>query len=122
MCTGARIEDLSSLEVPNVDLEGLTESKYGDRSNASRKALWAIEEGGRIWAGPRFPFHSEWASTQLENALVPERNTADISGHEKPNITYGIYGGGASLAVKRDTLAKLSYWRLCRRREYTDGC
>ncbi len=45
----------------------------------------------------------------LENAGVPENVVADIVGHEKPRITYGLYSGGTSLAVKADALGKLSY-------------
>jgi len=34
---------------------------------------------------------------------------ADIVGHEKTTMTYGLYSGGVSLAVKRDALEKLAY-------------
>ena len=47
--------------------------------------------------------------TLLENAGVLENVSADIVGHEKPRITYGLYSGGASLDVKRAALAKLRY-------------
>jgi hypothetical protein len=39
--------------------------------------------------------------TQFENVGVSENLAADIVGHEKPRITYGLYSGGASLAVKK---------------------
>ncbi len=45
----------------------------------------------------------------MENAGVPENVVADIVGHEKPTMTYGLYSGGVSLAVKRAALAKLAY-------------
>ncbi len=45
----------------------------------------------------------------LGNAGVPENVGADIVGHEKTTITYGLYSGGLSLAVKRETLNKLAY-------------
>ncbi len=56
-------------------------------------------------------FHSirKTVGTQLENAGVPENVTADLLGHEKPRITYGLYSGGTSLAVKAEALAKLAY-------------
>jgi len=61
--------------------------------------------------GATHVFHSirKCVGTQVENALVPEGVSADILGHEKPNITYGLYSGGASLEVKREALAKLRY-------------
>lgn len=47
--------------------------------------------------------------TLLEDAGVSENLAADIVGHEKPRITYGLYSGGASLATKAAALAKVSY-------------
>lgn len=41
--------------------------------------------------------------------LVPENIVADIVGHKKNTMTYGLYSGGVSLAVKRDALDKLAY-------------
>lgn len=151
MWTGARIEEVCSLKVQDVDLAGksfnvtdsktkagvrevpiheellptlrrligkrtsgyvladLTPNKYGDRSNAVGKRFGRLKKAAGF--GPAHVFHSirKCVSTQLENALVPEGITADIIGHEKPNITYGIYSGGASLEVKRTALANLRY-------------
>jgi hypothetical protein len=45
----------------------------------------------------------------LENAGVGENLAADIVGHEKPRITYGLYSGGASLEVMREAINKVSY-------------
>ena len=45
----------------------------------------------------------------LGNAGVAENVVADIVGHEKPRITYGLYSGGATIAVKAEALAKLAY-------------
>ena len=47
--------------------------------------------------------------TILENAGVSENVVADIVGHEKTTMTYGLYSGGVSLTVKREALAKLAY-------------
>lgn len=38
---------------------------------------------------------------------------ADIVGHDKPRITYGLYSGGASLEVKGAALEKLRYPAPC---------
>ncbi len=40
---------------------------------------------------------------------MPENVVADIVGHEKTTMTYGLYSGGVSIAVTRDPLAKLAY-------------
>ena len=90
-------------------LAGLLPNKYGDRSNAVGKRFGRLKKAAGF--SERFVFHSirKSVGTQLENALVPEGITADILGHEKPNITYGIYSGGASLEVKRAALASLQY-------------
>ncbi len=39
----------------------------------------------------------------------PECTAADILGHEKPTMTYGLYSGGANLEVKRKAIEKISY-------------
>ena len=42
----------------------------------------------------------------LGNAGVPENVVVDIVGHEKTTMTYGLYSGGVSLAVKREALPR----------------
>jgi hypothetical protein len=42
-------------------------------------------------------------------AGVPENIAADIVGHKKQTMTYGVYSGGASLAVMREALEWVSY-------------
>ena len=56
-------------------------------------------------------FHSirKTVVTLLDNAGVSENVAADIVGHDKPRITYGLYSGAASLEVKRAALEKLRY-------------
>ena len=47
-------------------------------------------------------FHSfrKTVVTLLEQTCISENLAADIVGHEKPKITYGLYSGGSSLAQK----------------------
>ncbi len=61
--------------------------------------------------GSQHVFHSirKTVVTILENAGVAENVVADIVGHEKTTMTYGLYSGGVSVAVKRDALDKLTY-------------
>lgn len=90
-------------------LSGLSFNKYGDRSNAIGKRF------GRLKTTAGFPatrvFHSirKTVATQLENAGVAEGIAADILGHEKKTMSYGLYSGGNSLENKVEALAKVSY-------------
>jgi integrase len=61
--------------------------------------------------GDQFVFHSirGCVATLFENAGVLENVAADILGHEKPGITYGLYLSGTSLEVKREAVEKLHY-------------
>ncbi len=90
-------------------LSGLTFNKYDDRSNAIGKRFGRLKTAAGH--GEAKVFHSirKTVTTLLENAHVPENITADIVGHEKKTITYGLYSGGASLTVKAKALAKLVY-------------
>ena len=56
-------------------------------------------------------FHSirKTVITQLEQAGVPESVTADIVGHEKKTMTYGLYSGGSSLKQKLEAINKIKY-------------
>jgi integrase len=56
-------------------------------------------------------FHSirKTLVTLLENAGVSEGVTADIVGHEKKTMTYGLYSGGNSLTVKKEAIDKVKY-------------
>ncbi len=90
-------------------LSGLTFNKYGDRSNAIGKRFGRLKAD--LGHGSQLVFHSirRTVVTILENAGVSENVVADICGHEKPRITYGLYSGGTTLEVKRAALAKLAY-------------
>ncbi|MBN9087036.1 MAG: tyrosine-type recombinase/integrase [Reyranella sp.] len=90
-------------------LADLKPNKFGDRSNAIGKRFGRLKKAAGF--GKSHVFHSirKTVVTLLENAGVSENLAADIVGHEKPRITYGLYSGGATLAVKRAALAKLRY-------------
>lgn len=90
-------------------VSGLVPNKYGDRAGALGKRFGRLKTAAGF--GPAYVFHSirKTVSTLFENAHVPEGVAADILGHEKPTMTYGLYSGGASMATKRDAMAKLDY-------------
>ena len=48
-------------------------------------------------------------TTKLEQAGVSEGIAADILGHEKQTITYGLYSGGTSMAQKMEAISKITY-------------
>lgn len=106
------VEVVKRLKEANKDgylLSGLTFNKYGDRSNAIGKRF------GRLKKSLGFPdkkvFHSirKTVVTLLEDAGVTENLTADIVGHEKPRITYGLYSGGHSVERMKEAIEKVRY-------------
>jgi integrase len=90
-------------------LEGLTANKYDDRSNAIGKRFGRLKSSKGL--GSQYVYHSirKTVVTILENAGVPENVVASIIGHDVPTLTFGLYSGGVSLAVKREALTKLAY-------------
>jgi integrase len=91
-------------------LSGLTFNKYGDRSNNVGKKFGKLKtELG--YETRTHVFHSirKTLVTLLENAGVSEGVTADIVGHEKHTMTYGLYSGGNNLTIKKEALERVSY-------------
>jgi integrase len=90
-------------------LSGLSANKYGDRSDPVGKRFGRLKAD--LGFGEANVFHSirKTVTTLLENAGVSENIAADIVGHDKPRITYGLYSGGANLETKRKALEKLAY-------------
>ncbi|BAL96174.1 tyrosine-type recombinase/integrase [Rubrivivax gelatinosus] len=88
---------------------GLTFNKYDDRSNAIGKRFGRLKAA--MGHGPLFVFHSlrKTLVTLLEDAGVSENLAADIVGHEKPRITYGLYSGGATLKTKAEAIRRVRY-------------
>jgi integrase len=90
-------------------LSGLNANRFGDRGDALGKRFGRLKRA--LGFGDQFVFHSirKTVATLLEDAGVGENVAADILGHEKPTMTYGLYSGGTSLAVKAKAIAKLRY-------------
>lgn len=101
--------ELMQNDEPKYLLPNLTLSKFGDRSNAIGKRFGRLKK--KLNYSDRHVFHSirKTFTTQMENAEIPESITADIIGHEKPNLTYGLYSGGTNLEVKRRAIEKVAY-------------
>lgn len=90
-------------------ISGLTLNKYGDRSNAIGKRFGRLKTDMKFGEGHVFHSLRMTVVTLLEDAGVSENLAADIVGHEKPRITYGLYSGGASLASKTKALNLVAY-------------
>ena len=86
-----------------------SKNKYGDRSNALGKRFGRLKEKHQFTS--RHVFHSirKTFTTLLENSGVSENVAADIIGHEKPRITYGVYSGGSTLETMREAIEKVRY-------------
>ena len=104
-----RIKTLIDDSTDDFLLSGLTKNKYDDRSNAIGKRFGRLKTKHKF--SSRYVFHSirKTFTTLLENAGIGENLAADIVGHEKPRITYGLYSGGASLEVMKEAIKKVSY-------------
>ena len=42
----------------------------------------------------------------------PENIAADIVGHKKQTMTYGLYSGGSGLKIMEKYLFEVSYWNM----------
>ncbi|WP_041938042.1 tyrosine-type recombinase/integrase [Gallionella capsiferriformans] len=105
-------ELVGKLKAESVDgylLSGLTFNKYGDRSNAIGKRFGILKTDLKYSGGHVFHSIRKTLTTLLENAGVSENLAADIVGHEKPRITYGLYSGGATLKVKQAAMERVKY-------------
>ena len=90
-------------------LSGLSKNKYDDRSNAIGKRFGRMKI--KLGYPPLKVFHSirKTVITKFENSYINENIAADIVGHDKPNMTYGIYSGGATYDVKKEAIENLKY-------------
>ena len=93
-------------------IAGLKAQKYGKRSNPLSKRFGTLKTA--MGFGEEYVFHSirKTVATLLENANVREGVAADILGHKKKTMTYGLYSGGSSLALKQEAIEKLAYGKL----------
>ena len=62
----------------------------------------------KLGFGKQHVFHSirKTAATVFEQAGVPEGVTADIIGHEKQTMTYGLYPGGTSVKQRHEAIVE----------------
>lgn len=103
------VKRLAETSTDGYLISGLTFNQYGDRSDAIGKRYGRLKTA--LGFSDSYTFHSMRSTliTMLENAGVSENLAADIVGHDKPRITYGLYSGGATLAVKKEALERVRY-------------
>jgi len=103
------IERLAGASTDGYLLSGQGADQFGVRSGALGKRFGRLRAAAGF--GPEKVFHSirKTVATLLENAAVPEGVAADILGHAKKTMTYGLYSGGSSMLVKREAIEKLRY-------------
>lgn len=103
------IKRLSEQSADGFLLAGSDEGAFGKRSDALGKRFGKLKTAQGY--GPQHVFHSirKTVVSQLEQAGVSENTTADIVGHDKPRITYGLYSAGASLKQKAEALTHVTY-------------
>lgn len=91
--------------IPNLPMD-----KHGSRANAIGKQFGRLKTAvGFTTRSNCFHSYRKTFVTQMEQAGVSEGVVADIVGHEKNTITYGIYSGGSSLLQKRTAILNLSF-------------
>ena len=85
------------------------QGKYGVRSDPLSKRFGRLKQA--MGFGPGHVFHSirKTVATQLEQAGVPEGTAADILGHEKKTLSYGLYSSGTSMKQKLEAISKVAY-------------
>ena len=103
-----RVKELIDESDDGYLFSGLTFNKYNDRSNSIGKRFGRLKK--KLGYSDRHVFHSirKTLVTMLENAGISENLAADIVGHEKPRITYGLYSGGASTDVKIKAIQEIN--------------
>lgn len=91
-------------------IAGLTIDKRGERGKALGKRFGRLKTA-MGYTERKHCFHSirKTVGTMFEQAEVLEGVAADILGHEKQTMTYGLYSGGSSLKQKRDAINKIKY-------------
>jgi len=84
-------------------------NKFGKRSNALSKRFTRLKQD--LGFTPEYVFHSirKTVVTIFENNAINEGIAADIVGHEKNTMTYGLYSGGNSAKSKFEAIEKIKF-------------
>ena len=83
--------------------------QYGVRSDPYSKRFGRLKESMKFSPGHVFHSIRKTVATLLEQAAVKEGIAADILGHEKKTLSYGLYSSGSSMAQKLEAISRVSY-------------
>ena len=103
------IKELKNSPEEKYLISNLVPNKFGERSASIGKRFGRLKKGLGFDSTKVFHSIRRTVITQLEQAGVSESVTADIVGHDKKTITYGLYSGGSSLKQKLEAINKISY-------------
>lgn len=105
------VERLKAASTDEYLFPGLSVDKAHGRASIPCQSFMRLRRHCGFHGYKQKVFHSirKTFVTQLERAGVPENLAADIVGHEKPRITYGLYSGGASMELKREAVGLVRY-------------
>lgn len=86
-----------------------TDNQYGERASALGKKYGRLKTAQGF--GANLVFHSTRNTliTLMERAGVSEGIAADIVGHEKKTMTFGLYSSGSEQAQKLEAISKVTY-------------
>jgi integrase len=79
-------------------------NKYGERSQPLGKRFGRLKTA--LGYDGRYVFHSlrKTVTSLMQNARVLENVAADIVGHVKPGMTFGLYGGTTAMSLRANEL------------------
>lgn len=105
------IDDL--LRNPDKDgylIHSTAKNKYSERSQPIGKWFGRLKREAGF--DQRFVFHSirKTVSSLFQDAQCPEGVAADIVGHLKPTMTYGLYGGETQMDLRAKWLEKAIHY------------
>lgn len=85
------------------------DNQYGNRSGPLSQRFGHLKKS--LGYGPEHVFHStrNTLATMMERAGVPEGVAADVVGHEKKTMTYGLYSSGSGVKEKLDAISKVKF-------------
>lgn len=85
-------------------------TKNNERGDAIGKRFKTLRDG--LGFDSRYVFHSirKTVSTIFERSGVNHNEAAEIVGHEKTGMTYGLYSAGMGLKQKSTIISRISYF------------
>lgn len=90
-------------------IKSTAENQHGSRSAPLGKRFGRLKTAMGYTKSHNFHSIRHTMATLLENAGVPENVSSDILGHKKKTITYGVYSGGASMKLKKQSIEKIKF-------------